>query len=315
MFKPFSAAAPALAAPAAIMPAAIMLAIAALPHSAAAHAIAGVRVFPVTLTLDDPGVADEATLPQIVVQPGPGPSQLDQFQWEFDKTITPNTALIYNHGFDILTVTGAKRATGFENPVITGKWQAYVNADHEFLASLGVQRELPGSPHTDAIGGDAQGSTAPTAYFGKGLGDLPIGPFRPLAITGELSYTIPDRRLNTTGDNGGTVPSWNAGLSLQYSIPYLQSQVKDLGLPDFIGRLIPLVELSYVSPAAAPAAGNPMTLSYAVGAIYLSDTYQVGLEAVIPGNQAAGKNVGYIAQLHFFFDDIFPNTLGKPLFP
>ena len=34
--------------------------IATRPAPAAAHAIAGVRVFPVTLTLDDPGVADEA---------------------------------------------------------------------------------------------------------------------------------------------------------------------------------------------------------------------------------------------------------------
>ena len=44
-------------------------------HQAAAHAISGVRVFPVTLTMDDPGVADEATLPQAVWQRGPGPSE------------------------------------------------------------------------------------------------------------------------------------------------------------------------------------------------------------------------------------------------
>ena len=60
------------------------------------------------------------------------------------------------------------------------------------------------------------------------------------AVTGELSYTIPDRRLNTDGDNGGTVPSWTGGLSLQYSLPYLQSQVQDFGLPEFFNRLIPL---------------------------------------------------------------------------
>ncbi len=271
-------------------------------------------MFPVTLTLDDPGVADEATLPQIVVQPGPGPSEQDQFQWEFDKTITPDTALIYNQGYDILTAKGSKRATGFENPVITGKWQAFVNADHEFLVSIGVQRELPGNPNTVSIGGDAQGSTAPTVYFGKGLGDLPIGYFRPFAVTGELSYLIPDRALNTTGDNGGTVRSLVAGASLQYSLPYLQSQVKDLGLPDFIGRLVPLAEMNYVSPTSGPAAGNPMMLSFSAGAIYLGDTFQVGLEVLIPGNQAAGKNLGYIAQVHYFFDDIFPHSLGKPLF-
>lgn len=287
----------------------------AAPHTAAAHAIAGVRVFPVTLTLDDPGVADEATLPQIAYQPEPGQSQL-QFQWEYDKTITPDTALIYNHGYDIYSVTGAKRATGFENVVLTGKWQAWVVPEREFLLSLGVQREFAGDGHAVANGiADAHGSTAPTVYFGKGLGDLPIGVFRPLAVTGELSYVVPDRKLNSDGSNNGSVTAWNGGLSLQYSLPYLQSQVKDYDLPDVIGRLIPLVELNYNSPAAGPAVGNPTLLSFAAGAIWLGDTYQVGLEAVIPGNRNTGKNIGYIAQVHYFFDDIFPNTLGKPLFP
>jgi hypothetical protein len=68
------------------------LALAALPHSVFAHAISGVRVFPVTLTLDDPGVADEVTVPQIVYQPGPGPSNDTQYQWEWDKTITPGSS-------------------------------------------------------------------------------------------------------------------------------------------------------------------------------------------------------------------------------
>jgi hypothetical protein len=285
-------------------------------REAAAHAISGVRVFPVTLTLDDPGVADEMTVPQVVYQPGPGPSNDTSYLWEWDKTITPDTALIYNHGYDVINMTGAKRATGFENVILTGKWQAWVVPEHEFIMSLGVQREFGGDGHAVANGiADAHGSTGPTVYFGKGFGDLPIGPFRPLALTGEFTYTIPDRRLNTTGDNGGSVPSFFTGLSLQYSMPYLQSQVKDYGLPDFINRLVPLIEMNYTSPTAAPAFGDPMTLSFSAGAIYMADTYQVGLEVVIPGNAAAGKNIGYIAQLHLFLDDILPNSLGKPLIP
>jgi hypothetical protein len=63
-------------------------------HPAAAHVIAGVRVFPVTLTFDDPGTADEATLPHFVWQRDSGPQGLYQWQWAWDRTITPNTALI-----------------------------------------------------------------------------------------------------------------------------------------------------------------------------------------------------------------------------
>lgn len=264
--------------------------------------------------MDDPGVADEATAPQIVWQRGAGPSDATQVQWEWDKTITPDTALVYNHGFDILRAAGSKNRTGFENVVLTGKWQAWVVPDHEFLLSVGVQREFAGGSGTQSIGGDTFGATAPVAYLGKGFGDLPIGVFRPLAITGDLSYVFPDRRLNAAADNGGSPNSWSGGLSLQYSIPYLQQQVKDYGLPDFIARLVPLLETTWTSPASK-SPGGPATLQYAVGAIYLADTCQVGLEALIPGNKAAGQNVGVVAQLHFFFDDIFPNSLGKPLFP
>jgi hypothetical protein len=41
---------------------------------------------------------------------------------------------------------------------------------------------------------------------------------------------------------------------------------------------------------------------------------EVGLEALIPANKAAGTNVGVAALFHVFFDDLYPNSLGKPLF-
>jgi hypothetical protein len=57
-----------------------------------------------------------------------------------------------------------------------------------------------------------------------------------------------------------------------------------------------------------------MTLMAAPGVIYEGDTYQVGLEALVPLNKAAGPHVGVILQVHFFLDDLFPNSLGKPIF-
>jgi hypothetical protein len=281
---------------------------------ASAHVIAGVRVFPVTLTFDDPGVGDEVTLPQVVWQRSAGPTDDTQLQWEYDKRITPTTALIYNHGYDFLSSAGSKTQTGFENVFVTGKWQAITLPDSEFVFSFGVIREFSGGTATQRIGGDPYGSTAPTGYFGKGLGDLPIGALRPFAITGELSYVLPDRRLNIAADNNGNPASWQGALSLQYSLPYLQSQVKDIGLGDFFGRMIPLVEADWSSPAGGPASGNPSTFMLAPGVIYEGDTYQVGLEALIPANKAAGQNVGVQLQVHFFLDDIFPNSLGKPIF-
>ena len=40
------------------------------------------------------------------------------------------------------------------------------------------------------------------------------------------------------------------GGTLQYSMPYLKSSVRDLGLPDFVNRLIPIVEWNLATEVA-----------------------------------------------------------------
>jgi len=310
-----------------------------LTSSAWAHVVVGNRVFPVTLTLDDPGTADEASLPSFVYQRsvqdgGTGPTHNYNLGYEFDKTITPNTALILNGGYRIQQTNGSKTQTGFQNLYITGKWQAYLNAPHELVVSVGVIRELGGTG-TSHTGGDSHGATSPTLYFGKGLGDLPIGMLRPLAVTGELSYTIADKELKVSPgqqpsggslisapfinglanqSNNGNNNAWSGGVSLQYSLPYLQSQVRNIGLPGFLGDLIPLVEFTWSSPASTPSA-QPTRWTAAPGVAYVANWGQVGVEALVPLNKAAGPNVGAVALVHFFFDDLFPTSIGKPIFP
>jgi hypothetical protein len=51
------------------------------------------------------------------------------------------------------------------------------------------------------------------------------------------------------------------------------------------------------------------------GIIYVADKFQIGAEAIIPINRASGKGIGWVAQLHFFLDDIFPATVGRPIIP
>ncbi len=305
---------------------------------ASAHVVVGSRVFPVTLTIDDPGVSDEASLPSITysrggADGGTGPGHEVDLGFEYDKTITPTTALILNGGYDIQQMNGSKTQAGFENLYVTGKWQAYTNAAHEFVASLGVIRELGGTGTTHT-GGDRYGSTSPTGYFGKGMGDLPVGFLRPFAVTGELSYTVADRELKSSQAppvSPGASPSspfntgiaaqlnnannnaWSGGVSLQYSLPYLQSQVRNVGLGGFLGNLIPLVEFTWSSPASSPSTQGT-TWTAAPGVIYMADWGEVGVEALIPLNKATGTTVGAVGLVHFFFDDLFPNSLGKPLF-
>ena len=168
-------------------------------NGAVAHGVAGARVFVATLTIDDPAVSDEASLPTITYQRsgadgGPGPIYQANIGWEFDKRVTETFGFAVNDAYNVVHTAHAKTQTGFEDLSVTAKYQVYVNPEHEFMASLGVIREF-GRTGTAHIGADEYGSTTPTVYFGKGLGDLPIGMLRPLAVTGTFGYTVADMKL------------------------------------------------------------------------------------------------------------------------
>jgi hypothetical protein len=289
-----------------------------------AHGFAGPHMFVSTLILDDPNVADEASLPTFSYQPQPsngGPvTNLYAAEFEFDKRITENFGFAINDGYQWLTQPGNKTANGWENLSVTLKYKPYVNDEHEFMMSVGVVRNLArtgaNGENGATLGNDDSGSTAPTIYFGKGFGDLPIGWARAFAVTGELSYQIADKNLkviDAAGDlNNGTSNTWVGGLSLQYSMRYLAGQVKDYGLPEFVNQLTPLVEFQWSSPTGRPSQGSTQYL-IAPGINYTAETYAVTVEALIPGNRATGSHLGVIAQFHLYFDDLFPNSLGKPI--
>ncbi len=307
---------------------------ASISSHAHAHAIAGARIFPVTLTVDDPGVADEASIPTFTLQRqaadgGPGPTWQYNIASEFDKRITPDFGVGVSDSYRFQSAEHDKTRTGFLNLNVSAKYQTWVNAPHEAILSLGVIREF-GRTGTAHIGADEHGGTTPTLYFGKGMGDLPTPLLRPFAVTGTFGYTFADKKFKALGApdmtanagvtgiaaqqfNNGNANRWVGGLTLQYSLPYLQAQVHDYGWPEAVNRLIPVVELAWSSPASKPSE-LPTQFVVAPGVIYLADTYQVGLEALVPANRASGTNLGVIAQLHLFFDDLFPTSLGKPLF-
>src|SRR4029079_6905465 len=104
------------------------------------------------------------------------------------------------------------------------------------------------------------------------------------------------------------------GGTLQYSMPYLKSSVRDFGLPGFINHLIPLVELNLSSEVSNFDGEERTTGTVNPGVIYVADKFQLAAEAIIPINRASGDDTGVVGQLHFYLDDIFPGSLGKPLF-
>ena len=134
---------------------------------------------------------------------------------------------------------------------------------------------------------------------------------RPVAITAEISEDFPGQSV-TQGVQNPNVLNW--GFTIQYSLPYFNSHVAEID-NSFIKHLIPLTEVAFSSPVSnVPPGGYGVTGTVQPGAVYMADKWQFALEAIIPINRASGHGVGVIAQLDLFMDDIFPDTLGKPIF-
>ena len=290
---------------------------------APAHTIVGDRVFPVTLTIDDPGVNDELALPVFSYLQGANPDGTAgpknfTLGGEYAKTITAN--LQVSIGSEGVTFQRNPRATGFANIEVGTKYVFYQNAEHEFIVAGGVDVEIggTGSGPNSALPSDQFTTVTPTVYAGKGFGDLTTDWLRPFAVTGAVSYSIPTV-IHDPAD-GSQVPNFvTYGGSLQYSLLYRNSFVAEV--PKAFNRLIPAFEAVFSTPVANT--GNSIDGNFSVhdttgvfgpSLYYVGNTFEVGVMAQIPINRASGLHPGVMAIVDFFLDDIAPDTLGKPLF-
>jgi len=288
------------------------LALLGLATSAAAHAVVGNRFFPATLATDDPGVADELSLPTVsAFRTGDDPAlrELD-VSGEWSKRLTRDLGVSFGETWTRLKSPDSGTARGFQNLETTLKYQMLVSPEHEAMLAAGVSYEWGGSG-ADRVGAERQSTVTPTVYFGKGAGDLPdgLGWARPFAVTGLVGYGLPTRARGPDGLNP-QVLSW--GLAVEYSLPYLAAHVKDLGLPQVLNQLTPIVEASFERPVVRGAGGRT-TGTINPGVIWSGRHFQLGAEATLPINRDSGRGAGFLVQVHLFIDDLFPRSLGKPI--
>jgi len=283
------------------------------PLSAFSHGFAGDRFFPATLTTDDPFAASEMSLDTFseIRQPGQPPFKDFDNGMDVSVLILPLTALTFSDGYSVQKAANQRAQTGFDTAELNLLYEFFENDKHETITSIGLTWDIGGSGRK-SLGNDSFSTWTPTFYFGKGFGDLPDSlPFlRPLAITGTLGLGIPSSSGTQSAPNPDTL-QW--GLALQYSLIYLQQHVKDIGLKAPFDRLIPLVEF----PMTTPLNRGVDTLTTGTinpGVIWSGQYYQFGIEALIPINNHSGHNVGVIAQIHLYLDDILPKIFSKPLF-
>jgi len=288
-----------------------------------AHGTAGKRFFPATLLTEDPFVADELSLPTISTIKTPASDDAAAtretvFSVDMSKRITENLGVGFGAAYKQLRPDGGDTQRGFDNAAASIKYKFYQDNERETIVSAGVDWDI-GSSGSKRVGAESFSTVTPAIFFGKGFGDLPESAMylRPLALTGSVGIGIPSRADSTSfNDEGDAVIErhphvLNLGFAVEYSLPYLQAFVKDVGLREPFNQIIPIVEFAFATPL--DRGRGPTTGTVNPGILWAGKYMQLGLEAVIPINHQTGSRVGWLAQVHFFLDDLFPTSIGKPL--
>jgi hypothetical protein len=304
---------------------------------ASAHGFAGKRFFPATLATEDPFVADELSFPTVSTfrEPASGdePSTREtEISVELAKRITPKFGISIENAWVHRNPDDLPSQNGLSNLALGVKYQLLKNESHEAILSAGLEWEIGGTG-ARRVESDPFCTLGPALYAGKGLVELPerLRYLRPLAVTGVAALAIPTRASTRTvtteieSEDGGppaltldvereqhpTVFEW--GGAVEYSLPYLQASVKDVGLRSPFDRMIPVVEFALETPVNRGATGKTKG-TVNPGVIWAGRRFQVGIEAMIPVNDRTGPNVGILGHLHFYLDDLFPKTFGRPIF-
>jgi hypothetical protein len=301
------------------------------------HTIVGDRVFPATLTIDDPGENDEFVMPSFAYTAAANPDGTlgpltYGFDWEYSKTITYNLAFSVGSSFIHQVNPSANSWSNIETQL---KYGLYQNAEHEFIVSVAGSVEW-GNTGTGfnnpnlASPPDTVTSLTAKAYVGKGFGDVEAEWVKPFAVTGEIDYNWSTQPISFSFDPvSGLVESQTPtlltyGATIQYSLLYMNSFVHEV--PEFFRQLVPTFEAIFTSPVSnigpsvlgAFPGTHETTGTYGPALYYFGRigpvVYQAGISAQIPINLASGKHVGALAVVDFLLDDMFPDSIGKPLF-
>lgn len=267
---------------------------------ASAHGFAGKRFFPATLSVEDAFVAPELDfLHGSSREPGDeGPSaDVSSLSAEFAKPLSRDFQLSVGAAYLHVSPDGEARASGFDNVEVGAKYQVFIHGDSESALAVGFDADLGGTGNR-RVGAESSSTITPAVYYGKGFGHLPGSRVRPFAVTAQAGVGFP-----TDSEESHTL-EW--GLTLQYSLPYLEDFVKDTGLKAPWRNLIPILELP-METCLDRGCGGQTTGTVNPGVVWVGKYSQVGFELALPVNGDSGSGTGVLIQFHLYLDDIIPS--------
>lgn len=280
-----------------------------LPRAAMAHGFEGDTFFPPTITADDPFSKDEFAVSinsaHQAAEFGGTLTRETDLGFGFNKEIFPKFALGISGAWTYLSTPGTPSMNGFQDFVISTKYQLWENPEHRFILSIGGYWNIGGTGGR-AVGVDSFSTFTPSIFLGKGLGDVPdsLEYLRPIVLTSVLGEDFPTKAASSN--------ALEYDFAFKYNIGYLQQRVRDLGIPHPFRDMIPLVEVALTSPQNRGGGATTGTIN--PGILYEARFFQIGAEAVIPINHQTGPDVGFLVNVNLYIDDLLPKLFGHPLF-
>jgi hypothetical protein len=191
---------------------------------------------------------------------------------------------------------------GADNMTLFAKYAFFYSLEHEFLTSIELQVQLPvGSSDIEA---ENHTSVGPVFLWEKGMGDLPhhglIKYLRPFGIQSDFGY------LPAVG--GHTNHHMFADAILEYSIPYLSNNVKEIGLKPPFRNLFLFNEINYDQLITGPSGRTFPALLATPGIAFLGYHFEVAVGTQFALNNAArpGTHAAVVGLIDIFYDSIIP---------
>ncbi|HYL59107.1 MAG TPA: hypothetical protein VEU51_09560 [Candidatus Acidoferrales bacterium] len=274
---------------------------------AEAHGVVGDYVFLEPLITEDPSPANELDMPAPSwTKTSAGNSysigfSIEKILWLDDEEM-PRFSIGAASGWDKNSPFHGTSRQGFEGLELSAKWAFYYSKEHEFLASIGTSLRLPTG--NTGIQESSHTRWGPTFFWEKGMGDLPNCPvlkyLRPLGFQSDFGY-VPAL-------GGPTTHNIFADAVIEYSLPFLSNNVRDVGLKWPLRNLYLFDEINYSQTITGAPGETFPNLRATPGIAYVSYYFElsVGTQFALNNASRPGNHAAVLGLLDIFYDSIFP---------
>lgn len=292
----------------------VMLAMTIIPTRIAwAHGIVGDYMFLEPLIADDANPKNEFDiLKPFWYRTADGREFGLEFSLEkvFLKDRNGNNLVSVEFGgeWDALSPKDGPYLTGFNDFEMLPKIAIYTNPEHEMRFSMAAKIVLPtGNP---SVQDQNHTQLGPEFLWAKGFGDIPNRPYlkflRPFGFQGDVGYT--------PALGGAPYHELFADNVVEYSLPYLSNNVKDIGLRWPLRNLFLFTEFNYDQLLTGPPGETFPDVRATPGIAFVGRYLQISLATQVPLNSATvpADHAAVLGLLDLYLDDIFPQTSWAP---